>query len=284
MNYNIIKLRFLSKIGIKYYIPNSVNKKTKTYHREEPKKLTTLTQTSPKQKEQHLIRQSINILQINIKSQELRLDLKTQKIVHKSREIANRVVSIDELHREVINFEGCSLKNFAMNTVFSEGNSRSTLVMVIGEAPGAAEDKLGIPFCGRSGKLLDNILGSIQISRKSNAYITNAVFWRPPANRRPTVEEIEICRPLVEKHIALINPKILLLTGNTAISSILNKDMQISKIQGNIYSYQNQYITTPIYLIPLFHPSYLLRQPIKKKLTWKNMLKIKKLLNKHKDS
>ena len=136
--------------------------------------------------------------------------------------------------------------------------------MCIGEAPGADEDAAGIPFCGRSGKLLDTILKSINLSRDENAYITNSLFWRPPENRRPTLEEINICRPLVEKHIALVKPKLILLVGSTAAESVLKLSLPMKTLRGQTYQYTSRFIEQQragaIPTVVIFHPSYLLRQ------------------------
>lgn len=191
-----------------------------------------------------------------------------------SRQLADSVENLEELRKIVSEFEGCNLKKLALNTVFSDGNS-SAPFMFIGEAPGGTEDKMGIPFCGESGKLLDNMLASIGISRQANAYITNTVFWRPPANRPPTQEEINICRPFVEKHIALINPKLIILVGSTAATSLLGKHAGITKIRQAFYTYSNKYLTTSIPLTAIFHPAYLLRQPLQKKTSWFDLIKIK---------
>ncbi len=191
-----------------------------------------------------------------------------------SRVLANKASSILELRQIVENFEGCELKNFATNTVFADG-IESAEIMLIGEAPGATEDEKGIPFCGESGKLLDNMLAAIGISRTKNAYITNTIFWRPPANRKPTDHEISICRPFVEKHIALIKPKLIILVGSTATTSLLGKNQGITFIRQNDYPYTNQYLTDVITTTAIFHPAYLLRQPMQKKVTWFDLLKIK---------
>lgn len=191
-----------------------------------------------------------------------------------SRVLANKASSILELRQIVENFEGCELKNFATNTVFADG-IESAEIMLIGEAPGATEDEKGIPFCGESGKLLDNMLAAIGISRTKNAYITNTIFWRPPANRKPTDHEISICRPFVEKHIALIKPKLIILVGSTATTSLLGKNQGITFIRQNDYPYTNQYLTDAITTTAIFHPAYLLRQPMQKKVTWFDLLKIK---------
>lgn len=197
-----------------------------------------------------------------------------------SRSLADKALNIDELKSSVMSFNGCNLKKTALNTVFSDGVSENTKFMLIGEAPGASEDEQGIPFCGASGMLLDNIISSIGISRKENAYISNCVFWRPPGNRRPTDEEIEICKPFIEKHIALIKPDLLILVGATAVSALLGKQFQISKIRQEYYDYSNKYLENSITTTALFHPAYLLRQPAQKRAMWYDLLKIKSFMEK----
>lgn len=197
-----------------------------------------------------------------------------------ARKLANEAINLEDLYDKIRNFDGCGLKQFAKNTVLCDGNPDAK-IMLVGEAPGATEDEKGISFCGESGMLLDAMLHTIGISRKTNAYITNTVFWRPPANRKPTSEEIELCRPFVEKHIALINPHLIILVGATATSSLLNQGESITNLRGNIYLYKNQYINDPIKTTAIFHPAYLLRQPFKKKDMWYDLLKIKDILTKH---
>ena len=174
-------------------------------------------------------------------------------------------------------FDGCALKKAAMHTVIADGNERSG-IMVIGEAPGADEDRRGIPFCGESGILLDKIFASIGLTRSQHIYITNMVFWRPPGNRNPTEEEIAICKPFVEKHIALIRPKIMLLVGGVAATELLRspKGTGITKLRGKIHSYNCPLLNISIPTIAVLHPSYLLRQPTQKKLAWQDMLTLKK--------
>lgn len=208
---------------------------------------------------------------------EKKLDPITQNSDLISRSIADKISTLAELKQAVLEFEGCSLKQAATNTVFSDGVS-SAKIMLIGEAPGATEDIKAIPFCGESGKLLDYMLGTIGLYRDKNFYITNTIFWRPPANRAPTQDEIEICRPFVEKHIALIKPQLLILVGSTAVSSLLGNHLQISKIRQEYYQYSNKYLTEPISTTALFHPAYLLRQAMQKKTTWYDLLKIKDYL------
>lgn len=188
--------------------------------------------------------------------------------------------SLKELKDSVLNFTGCDLKKTAINTVFADG-VESSKIMVIGEAPGATEDKQGIPFCGDSGQLLDNMLASIGLSRKTNIYITNIIFWRPPANRRPTTEEVALCLPFVERHIAIIKPKLIILVGSTAVTSLLGDGLQISKIRQEYYNYKNKYLDYPITTTALFHPAYLMRQPMQKKTTWHDLRKIKEFISKN---
>lgn len=196
-----------------------------------------------------------------------------EDMIEKSRNLADKAASLEELKEMVSNFDGCNLRNLAQNTVFSSGRPDAQ-VMFIGEAPGASEDAQGIPFCGESGKLLDKMLESINLSRETNAYITNTVFWRPPANRRPTQEEIDICRPFVEKHIALLAPKLIILVGATAATSLIGKHSGISNIKKNAFKYSNPYLKNPINMMAIFHPAYLLRQPMKKKDSWYDLIKI----------
>ena len=193
-----------------------------------------------------------------------------------SRQLADQCNTIQELETAVKGYNGCSIKKMAINTVFADGKLGAS-IMMIGEAPGANEDKEGIPFCGQSGKLLNNILPSIGLKRE-DVYITNTVFWRPPGNRRPTPEELELCRPFVEKHIELVNPKVIVLVGSTAVESLLGNKFSMHQIRNEYYNYTNPYLAKPIKTAVIFHPSYLLRQPSKKKLMWFDMLKLKTFL------
>lgn len=190
-----------------------------------------------------------------------------------SREIAEQCQNLDELRAAVSTFEGCVLKKLATKTVFADGNPASGL-MLIGEAPGADEDREGIPFCGISGKLLDKMLLAIGRTRE-HFYITNTVFWRPPGNRNPTADELAICRPFVEKHIALVAPKHIVLVGGIAAQSLLNTTEGVTRLRTKPHSYQNMYMPEPVAVSVLFHPSYLLRQPSHKALAWKDLLQIK---------
>jgi len=190
-----------------------------------------------------------------------------------------KISSLAELETFTNNFTACDLKKLAKNTVFSDGANKSG-VMFIGEAPGATEDEKGIPFCGQSGKLLTNIIASLGFSR-DDSYITNTVFWRPPGNRRPTPEEINTCRPIVERHVSLVKPKLIVLVGSTAVESLLGRaeTSTMHDLRDKTFQYTNKFLEAPIPTAVIFHPSYLLRQQSKKKLMWEDMIKLKKLLD-----
>ncbi len=194
-----------------------------------------------------------------------------------ARELADKAKTLDELREMVKNFDACALKKTAMNTVFADGNPNAK-VMVIGEAPGEQEDKQGIPFCGMSGQLLDKMLATIGLTRQ-NFYITNTIFWRPPGNRNPSPEELAMCEPFMEKHIALINPTLLICTGGVSATNVLKSKLGISKLRGHLQQYQNRYMEKPVDVAVIFHPSYLLRSPGQKKLAWFDLLQIKQWLN-----
>ena len=196
-----------------------------------------------------------------------------------AREMADACNTLAELEAAVRAFDGCAIKKTASKTVFSDGNPQAK-IMVIGEAPGAQEDIQGIPFCGPSGALLDKMLAAIGLDRTS-VYISNTVFWRPPGNRQPTPEENSICLPFVEKHIALIAPKLLILSGGTATITLLRKDQSISRLRGKFYEYTNPYISTPVQTALTYHPSYLLRTPAHKKLARQDLLMMKEFLDTH---
>ena len=199
----------------------------------------------------------------------------------KAREIADSAKSLKDLKEKVSNFDGLAIKKTATNTVFSDGNEKAN-IMLIGEAPGANEDEQGIPFCGGSGQLLDKMFAWVGITRKDNLYISNTIFWRPPGNRKPTPEELAICKPLVEKHIALLDPKLLILSGATANFAVLGEKTGITKIHGQFLTYKNDYMKEEIPVMAIFHPSFLLRQPSQKKHFWHDLLKIREYVLKNK--
>lgn len=194
--------------------------------------------------------------------------------VASARELAASASSVAELEAAVAKFEGCALKATATRLVFSDGNPQAR-IMFVGEAPGADEDRQGKPFVGVSGQLLDRMLGWIGLDR-TNVYVTNILFWRPPGNRQPTTAEIAACLPFVERHIELVAPKILVLVGGTAAKTLLNTTEGIIKLRGRWFEYKRPGLEAPIPTIPTFHPAYLLRTPSQKRGSWKDLLAIKR--------
>lgn len=193
-----------------------------------------------------------------------------------ARALADAATSIIELENAIRSFNGCALKRTATNTVFADGDPSSE-IMFIGEAPGADEDRRGIPFCGVSGQLLDAMIKAIRLDR-TTAYITNTVYWRPPGNRQPSREELSICEPFVQKHIALVNPKLLVCVGGVAASHLLDTNTGVTRLRGKMHSYRTPYMDKDIPAAVLFHPSYLLRSPAQKRLAWQDLLAIKAFL------
>lgn len=199
------------------------------------------------------------------------------EIVALAKKSAAAAKTLPELRKAVENFDGCNLKKMATNTVFCDGNPNSK-VMVIGEAPGNHEDLQGIPFCGDSGKVLDDMFRAINMTRAENFYISNVIFWRPPGNRRPTDEELAICRPFVERHIELLNPEVLVLVGATSMTAVLGIKDPVTQIRGKFMDFAPKFLPRKIKTFTIFHPSYLMRQPSKKKVAWQDMLALEKFL------
>lgn len=169
-------------------------------------------------------------------------------------------------------FEGCSLRRTATNLVFADGNPEAE-VMLIGEAPGAEEDRQGKPFVGASGQLLDRMLAAIHLDRKK-AYITNILPWRPPGNRKPTAAEIAVCLPFVRRHVELVSPRLLVFVGGTAASAMLDRNEGIMKLRGRWYQYPVDHGNKKIDAICIFHPAFLLRSPGQKRDAWRDLITI----------
>jgi uracil-DNA glycosylase len=190
--------------------------------------------------------------------------------------LAAAAATVEDLARAVVAFDGCALRQTATNTVFADGNPAARL-MLIGEAPGGEEDRIGRPFVGRSGQLLDRMLAAIGIDRNS-AYITNVLYWRPPGNRKPTPAEIAACLPFVQRHIALVRPAVLVLCGGTAASTLLATTEGITKLRGRWLDLAVAGLDRPVKTIATYHPSYLLRSPERKRETWRDLLTIQEEL------
>jgi DNA polymerase len=172
----------------------------------------------------------------------------------------------------MLKFEGCNLKNTAASTVFSQGNNNAQ-IMFIGEAPGADEDRLGAPFVGRCGKLLDKMFDAIKIKRE-DCFITNVLPWRPPGNRAPTDEEIAICLPFLIRQIELIKPKYIVLLGGIALKSVMETDDTISRARGKWMEYSIS-DDCKANVVATYHPSYLLRSTSQKSKVWIDLLRLK---------
>ena len=188
----------------------------------------------------------------------------------------DKAQNIQKLREKINEIKNCELKENASNLVFSDGNPNSN-IMIIGEGPGANEDKEGFPFVGRAGQLLDKMLHAINLSRE-NVYITNVVNYRPPENRKPTDQEVKRYLPFLRKHIEIIKPKIILLLGSTAMNAILSNTDVISKMRGKWREVEIN--SLKIHSIVSFHPAYLLRQPDQKKLSWVDLKMVREKLKK----
>ncbi len=176
----------------------------------------------------------------------------------------DKAKNLDLLKKSIIHQKNCELKRGAKNIVFCDGNPKSK-IMFVGEAPGANEDLEGLPFVGRAGQLLDKMLSAINLDRKK-VYISNIVNYRPPENRKPTEKEIKRYLPFISKHIEIINPKILVLLGSTAMNALIDGDTVISKMRGKWIEKKFGKCKTSV--IITFHPAFLMRQPAQKKLSW----------------
>lgn len=193
-------------------------------------------------------------------------------------ETANAASTLDDLKTAFAAFDGCALKQTAMNFVFADGKPKPKL-MFIGEAPGAQEDRQGVPFVGPAGQLLDKMLAAIGLDRANDAYITNILPWRPPGNRQPTDTEIAACLPFTERHIALAEPEILILVGGTSAKTILGTNQGIMRLRGRWFNYRVPGTDREIPARAVFHPAYLLRSPAQKREAWQDLLAIKHKLS-----
>ena len=192
-----------------------------------------------------------------------------------ARELCSKAKNLSELKQIVSNFDGCALKLTAKSTVFGAGNENAD-ILLIGEAPGADEDRIGLPFVGRSGRLLEKMLNSIGLKRE-DVYITNVLPWRPPGNRTPTDAETAVCLPFLKRQIELVAPKIILLLGGSAANALLENTDSISRLRGHFWDYQ----TSKGLIIPAlatFHPAFLLRNTAQKAKAWSDFLRLEKKL------
>jgi DNA polymerase len=192
-----------------------------------------------------------------------------------ARAAAKSAKTLDELHGILEKFDGCALKTTATQLVFADGNPSARL-MFVGEAPGRDEDIDGLPFVGRSGKLLDRMLAAIGLNRTS-VYIANIVPWRPPGNRTPTPQESQICLPFILRQIELADPDILACLGGPSAQALLGIKEGITKTRGRWFTFETG--KREIRALPTFHPAFLLRSPLQKRFAWRDFLAIKKALD-----
>ncbi len=193
-----------------------------------------------------------------------------------AREIAASAQSLDALREALERFEGCALKSTATRLVFADGAPGASL-MFVGEAPGGDEDRIGRPFVGRAGQLLDRMLASIGLDR-SQVYIANCVPWRPPGNRTPTPQETQICLPFIRRQIELSAPRLIVCLGGSALTTLLGGRDGISRARGQWRTYAGD-SGAELPTLPMFHPAYLLRQPNAKRWAWADLRKLRKAID-----
>lgn len=196
--------------------------------------------------------------------------------IESARALAPKAASLDELRSLLEAFDGCALKTTATKLVFADGNPKAK-IMFVGEAPGRDEDIQGLPFVGRSGKLLDLMLAAVGLDR-SNVYIANIIPWRPPGNRDPSPHETQMCLPFIRRQIELVDPDILVCLGKPSSQAVLELKDGIMKTRGRWFDYDTG--SRKIRAMATFHPAYLLRSPIYKRLTWQDLRAAKKALDK----
>ncbi len=193
--------------------------------------------------------------------------------------LAAQCENLSQLREAISNFQGCALKETAVNLVFGAGNPSADL-MFVGEAPGADEDREGEPFVGASGRLLDQMISAIGL-RRGEVYITNIVPWRPPGNRKPSSDECLACLPFIQRQIALIKPRVLVFLGGTAANALVGTSQGITRLRGRWLLYQDSGDTSGsqgIPAMPTFHPAYLLRQASLKRESWHDFLSVRERL------
>ncbi|MGA0598942.1 uracil-DNA glycosylase [Enterovirga sp. CN4-39] len=197
------------------------------------------------------------------------------EVAENARMRAREAGTLAELEAMVAAFEGCALKRTAKQLVFADGNPQAE-IMLVGEAPGAEEDRAGKPFVGRAGQLLDRMLASVGLDR-SHVYIANVVPWRPPGNRTPTPQEVAICLPFTLRQIELCAPRILVTLGAPATQTLLGLKEGIKRVRGRWVAYSG--LQHPVRALPMLHPAYLLRQPIDKRLAWRDLRLLRRALD-----
>ncbi len=199
--------------------------------------------------------------------------------VKEAESLAANCADLPALKLAIEGFAGSPLKDGALNTVVCDGVPGAPL-MVIGEGPGAQEDRKGLPFIGKAGQLLDKMLAAIGYDRRENAFITNVNYWRPPSNRNPESHELAVCRPFVDRMIELGQPKLIIAAGGVSAKALLGTRTGIMRLRGSEHIYETPGgYSAP--LVPIFHPAYLLRRPQDKSRAWRDLLLIQELLKRN---
>ena len=195
--------------------------------------------------------------------------------VASAKEVADSATTMEALHTAIESFDGCALKRTATTTCVYDGSTQAR-ILLIGEAPGAQEDRQGKPFVGPAGQLLDKMLAAIDLDR-SKVLISNMLFWRPPGNRTPTAEEISTCLPFVERMVEIIKPEILIYIGGSAAKAMLGRSEGITRLRGRWFTYTAR-DGREIPATAVFHPAFLLRQPGRKRESWRDLQAIRRRL------
>jgi len=201
----------------------------------------------------------------------------SDELVKAATEMARQATDVDALRAALETFEGFGLKKTATKLVFIDGNPAAKL-MLVGEVPGAHEDRQGVPFVGPSGELLDKMLASVGVAR-NEVLLSNTIFWRPPGNRTPTSQETAICLPFIKRLVELVNPEILVTLGGPASKALLGETQGVGRLRGRWFSYKSEALEAPIDATAMFHPSYLLLTPSQKRAAWQDLLMIKEKLS-----
>jgi uracil-DNA glycosylase len=201
--------------------------------------------------------------------------LSQDSAVASAREQAASAATLDELREKWGAFDGCALKNAATQLVFADGAPDARL-MIVGEGPGAEEDRIGKPFVGKAGQLLDKMLAAIGLDR-TKVYIANVVPWRPPGNRTPTPQELALCLPFIRRQIELVSPDFLVLLGASSAQTLLNEKEGIMRLRGHWHDYDCG--DRKIKALPMLHPAYLLRAPLKKAQAWRDLRSLRHALD-----
>ncbi|NQW02207.1 MAG: uracil-DNA glycosylase [Rhodospirillales bacterium] len=201
----------------------------------------------------------------------------SDEMVKAARDLASQAKDLESLRAALVGFDGCGLKKTATHLVFADGNPSARL-MLVGDVPGALEDRQGVPLVGPAGELMDRMLASIGVARR-DVLIANTVWWRPPGNRTPTAQEVAMCLPFMERLIELVAPDILVISGGLTAKALLSESQAVGRLRGRWFAYRPPALSKPIDATVMFHPDSLLKTPAQKRAAWQDLLMIKEKLN-----